>query len=100
MEILIIFFIMEAEEIIRGLKRLRDAKNISQREVAGQLDISVGQYGHYETGHSQMTLTTFLKILKILDIDVKDFFKAAAINIDKQQLDSLIDSLQELKTRI
>jgi transcriptional regulator with XRE-family HTH domain len=91
---------MEAEEIIRGLKRLRDTKNISQREVAGQLGISVGQYGHYETGHSQMTLATFLRILKILEIDVRDFFNAATINIDKKDLDTLIESLQELKTRI
>jgi hypothetical protein len=47
-----------------------------------------------------MTLATFLRILKILEIDVRDFFNAATINIDKKDLDTLIESLQELKTRI
>lgn len=91
---------MEADEIIRALKRLRDAKKISQREVAEQLGISVGQYGHYETGHSQMNLSTFVKILKILDVDIQDFFSATTVNINKQELEKLIEALQELNSKI
>ncbi len=91
---------MESEEIIKALKKLRDVKSISQRQIAEKLDISIGQYGHYETGHSQMSLQTFLKILGILETDPKEFFSVTPNNIDKKQLEKLIEALQEVYTKI
>lgn len=56
------------------LKELRKAKGFTNYEYfAYEIGISRAQYGKYESG-GNIKYTTLLKILKGLDISLKDFF--------------------------
>jgi hypothetical protein len=43
-----------------------------------------------------MSLQTFLKILNILETNPKEFFSVTPNNIDKKQLEKLIEGLQDV----
>lgn len=58
----------------KRLRALRKAKGYSNYELfAFDHDIPRAQYGRYEKGED-MRLSSLLKVIKALDISVKDFF--------------------------
>lgn len=65
---------MNIDDIICLIKKKRKSKGLTQKDLANKLCISYQQYNHYETRHSEMSLSTFLKILEILEVDISDFF--------------------------
>ena len=57
------------------LKQLRKEKGFSSAEkFAFHHDINRVQYGRYETGESDIRLTTLCKLLKAMDISLEEFF--------------------------
>lgn len=62
------------QQLGERLKTLRKAKGFTNYEYfAYEIGISRAQYGKYEAG-GNIKHTTLLKILKGLDISLKDFF--------------------------
>ena len=53
----------------------REAKGMSQREVAPLLDISQGYYGQIELGIRHVDFVMALRICQVLDLDINTFVK-------------------------
>ena len=53
-----------------NLQQLRKAKGLSTREFAYEADISHSTVGRLETGLSNPTLTTLIKLAEVLDVDL------------------------------
>lgn len=90
---------MSTKQITDLIRTIRKQKKLTQKEVANKLQISVAQYGHYETGHSEMTLSTFLKILEILRIEPKHFFGAIENRITKEDIATLKALVEQLEQK-
>ena len=57
------------EYIGNEIRTARRAKGLSQRELAEKVGLTRGQYSHYETGKNSMSLETWAKIAKVLDLE-------------------------------
>ena len=74
MELLItIVIIMNTKDIVKRLVSVRKEKGYTQAEMAEKLNITQVQYGRYESGKSDLSLTKFIELLRILDINIADF---------------------------
>jgi transcriptional regulator with XRE-family HTH domain len=87
------------QEIIETLKKIRKQKGLTQKAISEKLNITNAQYAHYETGRSEMTINTFLKILEILEVNLNDFFNFQN-NITKEDLINLQNNIEKLKEKI
>ena len=58
------------KEFGKNLRKLREAKGLSTRQFAYEADISHSSVGRLETGLSNPSLTTLLKIANALEIDL------------------------------
>ena len=65
-----------------NLKFLRTQKGISQEEFSEKIDISPRHMCTIENGKSLPSIETFVKISKILDIDINKFFNLTPENSD------------------
>lgn len=54
------------------LRRLRHTKNMSQADMAFQLDISQPAYNKWETDQANPTIDKLLKISEIFEVDLQD----------------------------
>lgn len=99
---LILFATMSTEEIMQRLIEARKKKNLTQTDIANELNISQVQYGKYENGVSDLSLSKFLELLKILDVDIADF--SDTVNQSKEELLTFIEkqerALKLLKEKI
>ncbi len=91
---------MTVPDIMNVLKEIRKQKKISQETIASKLGISKSQYGHYETGKSQMSLKAFIETLNILQISLADFFKKTANEISIEDLEKLIVVVELFKSKL
>jgi transcriptional regulator with XRE-family HTH domain len=65
------------------IKKIREERGLSQKEVASSVDIDRGQYSRIETNKVEPTLSTLEKVAKAFGIDVEDFFKKeASLTVD------------------
>ncbi len=63
------------KEIIgKKIKQIRIEKGLSQEKLSEQIDISPRQMCTIENGNSFPSIETFVKISKVLDININDFF--------------------------
>lgn len=56
--------------IAKNLKKLRRARNVTQKEVAQHLNIDVTTLSHYETGIRMPDIDTLIALAKYYDIDI------------------------------
>ena len=73
-------FSSDEQEILNKLgkriRKLRKEKGFTSHETfAYQSNISRGLYGKYERGENDLRFLSLLRILKGLDISIKDFFE-------------------------
>ncbi len=54
------------------IKRARQAKNISQEELAWQCNITKNGLGKIELGRSNVKITTLVKLLTVLNIKFQE----------------------------
>jgi transcriptional regulator with XRE-family HTH domain len=57
-------------DIGKNIRRLREAKNLSQKEVAISLDIAPTQYSRIENNKVSPGITSIIKIAKVLDVSI------------------------------
>ena len=62
--------------IANNVKRLRNLKNLSQKEVSLSVSIPQGQYSRIENGKVMPTIPTLEKIATLFEVSLVEFFKA------------------------
>jgi transcriptional regulator with XRE-family HTH domain len=77
------------------LKKVREAKGLSQKELAGLLDMPQPQYSRIESGKTDPSFTAVVKIAKALGITLSDLFKADDIFADVNTYDKTL--MEKLK---
>jgi transcriptional regulator with XRE-family HTH domain len=52
------------------IKNIREAKNLTQEDLANKMEISASAYGQKERNASKITYENLLKIAKALDVTI------------------------------
>lgn len=78
-----------------ALKKVREAKGLSQKELAGLLEMPQPQYSRIESGKTDPSFTTLERIVKALGIALSDLFKADGIFADVNTYDKTL--MEKLK---
>lgn len=60
------------KQIGNKIKELRISKNLSQEQVAEQIEISKEKYDHIENGIANVTLEILIKLANVFNVTVKD----------------------------
>jgi transcriptional regulator with XRE-family HTH domain len=86
--------------ISANIKRIRLAKNLSQKEVATSIDIAQAQYSVIESGKNVPSLPTLEKIATVFEIDISQLVRKPNkgdddINISILEKVKLIDTLEK-----
>lgn len=85
------------ELISANIKRLRELKGLSQKEVAAASKMPQGQYSRIETGKVEPSVSTLEKLAKVFEVSVTEFFKSNAladdVNLPLLEKIKLIDTL-------
>jgi transcriptional regulator with XRE-family HTH domain len=58
----------------KNLKKAREARNMSQEDLADKAGIAVSQVGRLETGKLNTSISTVYAILKALDAEANELF--------------------------
>ena len=65
------------------IKKMREERNLSQKEVAESVAIDRGQYSRIETGKVEPMISTLEKIAQAFDVELITFFETApSITVD------------------
>lgn len=81
------------------LKKIREAKGLSQKELAGSIDMAQAQYSRIENGKNDPSFSVIVKIANALDLSLSDFFKADEIFGEVNSYDkTLVEKLRLLDT--
>lgn len=62
-----------ARQVGRALHRLRLERDFAQKVVASRAGITKPMLSNYEHGHQQPTLSTLVKILRVLNCTAEEF---------------------------
>ena len=89
--------IQTVELIARNIKRLRELKKFSQKEVATAGTIPQGQYSRIENNKVEPSISTLEKLATVFEVDIAEFFKSddleQEVNLPLMQKIKLIDTL-------
>ena len=66
--------------IARNIRRLREFKNLSQKETCAGSGIPQGQYSRIENGKVEPSVSTLEKLAKVFEVSISEFFKSTDIN--------------------
>lgn len=62
---------------MQKLKILRKSKNLKQKDVAEELNVSIKTISNYENGNRKLPITYVSKLAKLYEVDVKDIVEIA-----------------------
>lgn len=76
------------------IKKIREAKGLSQKEVALSCKMDMGNYSRIENGKTDPSFNTVVKITKALGVELHELFNANSVYRDISTYDkTLIDKL-------
>ena len=76
------------------IKKIREAKGLSQKEVALSCKMDMGNYSRIENGKTDPSFNTVVKIAKALGVELYELFNANSVYKDISSYDkTLIDKL-------
>ena len=79
------------------LKKVREAKGLSQKEVAGLIEMAQAQYSRIESGKTDPSFSVVVKIANALGFSLSELFKADDIFTDVNTYDkTLMEKLRFL----
>ncbi len=91
-------------ELHKTLKKVREAKGLSQKELSGLIDMAQAQYSRIENGKTDPSFSVVAKITKALGLSLSEFFQADDIFTDVNTYDKtlmeklrLLDSLDDVE---
>jgi transcriptional regulator with XRE-family HTH domain len=73
-----------------AIKRMREAKGLSQKQVAMACSMDTGNYSRIENGKTDPAFSSVEKIAKALDVELTDLFKADSVLTDVNSFDKSI----------
>ena len=85
------------------IKELRRAKNLSQDQLSERVEIDPKHLSRIELGKSFSSLETLEGISEVLQVELKDLFDFSHLEpseIDKAQIEKLLDGLNQDKLRL
>lgn len=68
----------EFRKVGNRIKEMRKARSITQKQLAGALDISLTNMSNIETGKTAVTMQNLVKMKGIFSCEMKDFFDVGA----------------------
>jgi len=68
--------------LAKNIKRFRELKNISQKEVCASSGVLQGQYSRIENGKVEPSVSTLDKLAKVFEVSISEFFKSTDMNED------------------
>ncbi len=81
----------------QNIKRLRELKNLSQKEVAAASGVPQGKYSRIENGKVEPSLSTLEKLASVFEVTIMDFFNQNAdtegVNLPLMEKIRVIDTL-------
>jgi transcriptional regulator with XRE-family HTH domain len=89
---------MTSQEIVTILVTTRKKKGFTQTDMAEKLNITQVQYSNYESGKSDLSLSKFLELLKILDINIADFSDEE--NKSKEEVLTFIEKQEQILKKL
>jgi transcriptional regulator with XRE-family HTH domain len=88
------------------LKKVREAKGLSQKELAGFIDMAQAQYSRIENGKTDPSFSVVIKIVKALGVNFSELFKADELFNEENTIDKTIvekihflDSLDDVEKK-
>lgn len=66
--------------IAKNIKRLREFKKLSQKEICAASNVPQGQYSRIENGKVEPSVSTLEKLAKVFEVSISEFFKNSDIN--------------------
>jgi transcriptional regulator with XRE-family HTH domain len=57
------------------IRRIRQSKDLSQENIASELEITKGAFSKIERGATNVPITRLLQIAAVLEVDITEFFK-------------------------
>lgn len=82
-------------DIGKNIKKIREAKGLSAKEVITAIDMSAPMYSRIENGKTEPSLTTLEKIAKSLGVSLSELFEADDKMSDVNSLDkSLLEKVR------
>tara|TARA_R100000152_G_C6770281_1_gene196393 strand:+ start:790 stop:1155 length:366 start_codon:yes stop_codon:yes gene_type:complete len=87
-------------DVIAGnIKRLRELKQLSQKQVSLASNVPQGQYSRIENAHVEPAVSTLEKLAKVFEVSITEFFKTGDfeehVNLPLMEKIKLIDQLAE-----
>lgn len=82
-------------DIGKNIKRIREAKGLTAKEVITVIDMGAPMYSRIETGKTEPSLTTLEKISKALGVSLSEFFQSDGQLNDVNSFDkSLLEKMR------
>ncbi|NTW32626.1 MAG: helix-turn-helix transcriptional regulator [Bacteroidetes bacterium] len=66
--------------IAKNIKRLREVKKLSQKEICAGSGVPQGQYSRIENGKVEPSVSTLEKLAKVFEVSIAEFFKSSDVN--------------------
>lgn len=89
--------VQTVELIAKNIKRLREFKKLSQKEVCADSTIPQGQYSRIENGKVEPSISTLEKLAAVFEVGIAEFFKSddleEELNLPLLQKIKMIDTL-------
>jgi helix-turn-helix family protein len=79
------------QNINNQIRDLRIAKKITQQELAEKTNLSVPYISQIENSHRSISLETFIKIVRALEILLSDFFIPYSVTYDTELIELLLE---------
>lgn len=86
------------DTVTNNIKRFRELKNLSQKEVSAASNIPQGQYSRMENGKVEPTISSLQKLSLVFEVHISEFFKSFADDtLDLPFMDKmkLMDTLED-----
>ena len=74
-----------------NIKRIREAKNLSQKEVITAISMGAAQYSRIESGKTDPSVSTLARIAQALGVELADLFSSETL----QEVNSYDKTLME-----
>ncbi len=68
--------------IAKNIRRHRELKKFSQKEIFAASGLPQGQYSRIENGMVEPSVSTLEKLAKVFEVSVTEFFKSTDANED------------------
>jgi len=92
-----------AKEVGYRIRKIREAQDLSQQDMANHLEITAGAYAKIERGETDPSITRLYEIAEVLNVDLFRLFKEPAeiISADVQtQISTLTKDMETLKKTV